>query len=236
MLPAPPARLKICIPLLLGLAGPAGADVGGTLSLQTDARERGLSYSNNRPSAQLGLAWDGSAGWYAGAQLSRVRFDDQRHGARVQAYGGHVFEIVPGLNGEAGLVAYRFENVSRYDFTEVYAGLLGELWSLRLYHSGDYYGIGQRSLYAELNLRWPLLPGLQAIGHAGVIKAEGGQRLPYVEPRGSTRTDLRAGLSWQVGSSSDLQLAWVSASRGGPYTWTDPTRRSTAVLALTTAF
>jgi hypothetical protein len=50
------------------------------------------------------------------------------------------------------------------------------------------------------------------------------------------RTDLRAGTSWQLGTSSELQLAWVAASRGGPYTWTDATRRRTVVLQLTTAF
>lgn len=230
------ARLKTWTLLLLSVAGPAWGDVGGTLSLQSDARDRGLSYSNNRPSAQLGLAWDGDSGWYAGAQLSRVRFDYQRQGARLQAYGGRVFELTPGLNGEVGLVTYRFENVSRYDFTEVYAGLLGELWSLRLYDSGNYYGIGQRSLYGEFNLRWPLMPGLQAIGHAGVIKAEGGQPLPWVERHGAARIDLRAGLSWQVGASTEMQLVGVSASRGGPYTWTDSTRRRTVVAGLTWAF
>jgi uncharacterized protein (TIGR02001 family) len=236
MLPAQPARLTIWILLLLSMAGPAWADVGGTLSLQSDARERGLSYSSNRPGAQLGLAWDGMGGWYAGAQLSRARFDAGRHGARLQAYGGRVFALTPGLDGEAGLVAYRFESVSRYDFTEVYAGLLGELWSLRLYHSGDYYGIGQRSLYGEFNLRWPLMPGLQATGHAGVLRGDGVSRMPYLESHGSTRIDLRTGLSWQLGASSELQLAWVSASRGGPYTWIDATRRRTVVLGLTAAF
>jgi len=236
MLPARPARLTIWIPLLLSIAGPARSDTGGTLSLQSDARERGLSYSNNRPGAQLGLAWDGADGWYAGAQLSRVRFDAGHHGARLQAYGGRVFSLTPGLDGEAGLVTYRFENLPRYDFTEAYAGLLGELWSLRLYRSGDYYGIGQRSLYGEFNLRWPLVQGLQAIGHAGVLRGDGVSRMPYLESHGPTRIDLRTGLSWQLGTHGELQLAWVSASRGGPYTWTDATRRRTVVLGLTAAF
>lgn len=234
MPPARLARLTLLIaPLLVG-AGVAWADVGATLSVQTDARERGMSYSGNRPGAQLGVAWDGDAGWYAGASLTWVRFTETR-GARLHAYGGRVVELAPGLDGEAGLLANRFENVSRYDFVEAYAGLLGERWNLRLYHSPDYYGGGQRSLYGEFNLRWPIAQGWTAVGHVGALRGWG-QVLPYIEPHGPTRVDLRVGVSRQLGASSDLLLAWTAASRGGPYTWTEATRRRTAVLVLTTAF
>lgn len=233
--PARLARLTTLVATLLAGAGLARADVGATLSLQTDARERGMSYSANRPSAQLGLAWDGEAGWYAGAQLAHARFS-QRRGAALQVYGGRVVELAPGLDGEAGLVAHAYENVSSYDYQEVYAGLLGERWNLRAYVSPDYYGIGQRSLYTEFNLRWPLAPGVAALGHVGLLRGWGGQPSRYGEPRGATRVDLRLGVSRQLGASSELQLAWTAAGRGGPYTWTDATRRRALVLSLTTAF
>ena len=236
MPPAHLARLTTLLIPLLGAAAPAWADVGGTLSLQTDARDRGMSYSGNRPSAQLGLSWDGPAGWYAGLQLARARFDADKHGAWLQGYGGRVFEIMPGLDGEAGVVAHSFQHVGRYDFYEVYAGLLGERWNLRLYHSPDYYGSGDHTLYGEFNLRWPLAKGVSAIGHVGMLHGHGGRVLSYLEPHGPTRVDLRAGASWQIAAGSELQLAWVAASRGGSYTWTDSTRRRTAVLSLTVAF
>lgn len=235
MPPARLARLTTLIASLLSGAGGAHADIGGTLSLQTDARERGMSYSANRPSAQLGLAWDGEAGWYAGAQLGQARFAQNR-GATLQLYGGRVFGLVAGLDGEAGIAAHAYQNVSRYDYQEVYAGLLGERWNLRAWLSPDYLGVGQRTLYTEFNLRWPLAPGLAALGHVGLLHGFGGQDLPYVESRSATRADLRMGASWQLGASSELQLAWVAAGRGGPYTWTEATRRRTAVLSLTTAF
>ncbi len=235
MPPAHPARLTTLVATLLACAGGAWADIGGTLSLQTDARDRGMSYSRNRPSAQLGLAWDGRDGWYAGAQLAQARFS-QRRGAALQLYGGRVFDLAPGLDGEAGIAAHAYENVSNYDYQEAYVGLLGERWSLRAYVSPDYYGIGQRTVYTEFNLRWPLAPGVSALGHAGLLHGFEGQALPYFESRSSTRADLRLGASWQLGASSELQLAWMAAGRGGPYTWTDATRRRTAVLSLTTAF
>lgn len=229
------ARLALLVAPLLAGAGRAAADVGATLSLQSDARERGLSYSAGRPSAQAGLAWDGDAGGYAGALLTRARFTDRR-GVWLRLYGGRVVELAPGLDGEAGLLVNRFENVSRYDFVEGYAGLLGERWSLRLHHSPNYFGGGQRSLYGELNLRWPVAPGLALVGHAGVLRGLGEARLPfYMEPHGPTRIDWRAGASWQLGRGCELQLAWVAASRGGPYTWAGESRRQTAVLGLSAA-
>lgn len=228
------ARLATLIAPLLGAAAPAGADVGGSVSLQTDARERGMSYSGEKPGAQLGLAWDGDAGWYAGAQLAHARFVQHR-GARLLAYGGRVVELAPGLDGEAGVIAQAFENVSRYDYQEVYIGLLGERWNVRLYHSPNYYGSGQRSLYGEFNLRWPVAAGVGLMGHVGVLRGQGASSV-YTEAHGPTRVDLRAGASWQVGESCELQLAWVSASRGGPYTWADSPRRRRVVLGATATF
>ena len=235
MPPARPARLALLIALLLAGPGAARADVGATLSVQTDARERGVSYSGNRPGAQLGLAWDGEGGWYAGASLSRIRFDRQS-GASLRAYGGRVFELQPGLDAEAGLLTNSFENASSYSFVEAYAALLGERWKLRLYASPDYYGNGQRSLYGEFNLHWPLAQGIAAIGHAGVLRAWGRPGVISYGPHPSVRVDLRAGVSFQLGEGSELQIAWVAASRGGPFNWIDATRRRTTVLSLTTAF
>jgi uncharacterized protein (TIGR02001 family) len=235
MPPARPVRITLLVvPLLAGL-GAARADVGATLSLQTDARERGLSYSANKPAAQLGLTWDGAQGWYAGASLSRARFA-RSSGPALRVYGGRVFALRPGLDAEAGLLAHRFESVPNYDFAEAYAALLGERWNLRVYASPNYYRVGQRSLYGELNLHWPLADGVAAVGHLGLLHGWGGGRNGYTEARRDSRLDVRAGLSRQLGEIAELQLAWVAASRGGPYTWTDAVRRRTVVLNLTMAF
>jgi uncharacterized protein (TIGR02001 family) len=233
--PARPACLTTLIALALAGSGVVHADVGGTLSLQTDARERGMSYSANRPSAQLGLAWDGEGGWYAGTQLGHARFTHVQ-GATLQLYGGRVFGLWPGLDGEAGIAVHAYENVSRYDYQEAYAGLLGEGWSARAWLSPDYYGVGQRSLYVELNGRWPLAPGVAAVGHVGLLHGQRTSTTAYAEARDATRVDARIGASWQLGAGSELQLAWTAAGRGGPYTWTDAARRRTLLLSLTTAF
>lgn len=223
--------------LMLLLTGAARADVGATLSVQTDARERGVSYTGNRPGVQLGLGWDGAAGWYGGVSLARVRFDADRRGAWLRAYGGRVLELKPGLDAEAGLVLHRYEGLSRYDFAEGYVGLLGEGWSARLHHAPDYYGSGQRTVYAEANARWPASAPLAVLGHAGLLRAHGASRWanqPY-NPQGQARVDLRAGASWQLGPGVEMQLAWVAAGRGGPVMWAGAMRRSTAQLTLSAA-
>ncbi|PTT91887.1 hypothetical protein DBR42_03030 [Pelomonas sp. HMWF004] len=163
-----------------------------------------------------------------------MRFDGQRRGAWLQAYGGRVVGLGPGLDIEAGLATHTFENVSRYDYQEAYASLLGEGWQLRIHGSPDYYGVGQRSLYVELNGRQALSPGWAATGHVGLLRVFGTS--PYAAQSGSMRLDLRLGLSGQLGSSSEVQLAWVGTGRGGPYTWAYQARRRSVVLSVTTAF
>lgn len=232
----PHLRLVLCLTLAgLLLAGPAAADMGLTLAALSDARERGLSYSGNRPTAQVGLAWDGDSGWYGGALLTRARLDSTHDGAWLRAYGGRVVALLPGLDGEAGVQLNRFERVTRYDHAEAYAGLLGERWSLRLHHAPDDYGSGQHTLYTALDLRWPLVPGLTATGHAGALRGLGRAGAVHTAPGGPVRTDLRLGWSWQLGAAGELQLARVAASRGGPYTWADTTQRHAWVLGLSLA-
>jgi uncharacterized protein (TIGR02001 family) len=229
------ARLILLIATPLSGVAIAHADIGGTVSLQSDARERGLSYSANRPSAQLGLAWDGDAGWYAGGQLGHARFTSAE-GLALQLYAGRVVPLTTAVNLEGGVIARRFENIASYDYQEAYVGLMASGWMLRLYASPDFYGIGQRSLYAELEGRWPLGAGLAAVGHIGWLRGWGGRGMAYDPGRRPWRGDGRLGLSWQVGGGSELQLAWVAASAGGPYTWTDATRRRTALVSLVSAF
>jgi len=204
--------------------------LGGTLSVQSDARFRGVSYSDEKPNAQATLTYDGTSGWYGGALLTKVHFGPWVQSTLLQGYAGRVFGLATGLDAEAGVQVNRFDGITRYNYGEAYVGLLAERWNARLYASNDYYGTKQRSLYAELNLNWPLSASVQAFAHAGVIDTRGGAYAPH-----SSRTDWRAGAAWRYGVA-ELQLAWVGAGRGGPYTWTADEHRQTWVLGLSVAF
>ena len=224
------SKLCLAAAALAGSGCAAAQGLGGTVALQSDSRFRGVSYSDEKPNAQATLTYDGSAGWYGGAMLTKVHFGPDRQSTMLQGYAGRVFSLATGLDAEAGVQVNRFDGITRYNYGEAYVGLLAERWNARLYASNDYYGTKQRSLYAEVNLNWPLTQSVQAFAHAGVIDARGG---PYAEP--SSRTDWRAGVAWRYGVA-ELQLAWVGASRGGPYTWTADEHRQTWVLGLSAAF
>lgn len=220
------------IAVLLAGAGPAHAQLGGSLSLQSDPRFRGVSLNGGKPQAQLNLLYDTTAGWYGGAMLAHMRFDAQRRSSLLLGYLGRVVPLAPGLDAEAGVTATRFADVPGYDYAEAYVGLLAERWSARVYYSGDYYGRSQRSLYAELGLNWPLLPALQGFVRLGALTGtQGANRNPH----GATRFDLRAGAALREGPF-EFQLAWVAVDRGGPYAGPYEPRRSMLALGARVAF
>ncbi len=210
----------------------ARAELGGTVSVQSEGRFRGIDYSNRHPQGQLTLTYDGESGWYGGGLLTRAHFVGQRRSGQLQAFAGRVFSLQPDLNAEAGVTASRFDSLQQYDYAEVYAGLLGEGWSTRLYYASDYFGSRQRSLYAELNLSWFRTTSAQVFSHIGVLHGSGG---PYRNPQGPSRLDLRMGVAWRPGAV-ELQLAWVAVSRGGPYTRAADARQQALILGLSAAF
>lgn len=230
----PALHAGLAISAALAGAPSARAELGGTVSVQSDSRYRGVSSSERRPQAQLTLAYDdeGGRGWYGGALLTRMHFDGDRRSGLLQGYLGRVATLAPGLDAEVGVSVNHFDRISRYDYAEAYLGLLGERWNARLHYANDYYGSAQRSVYGELNLNWLLAPALQGFAHAGLIHGSGNH---YRDTGGPTRLDWRAGAAWRLGLC-ELQLAWVGASRGGPYTWTENQRRQTLVLGLSASF
>jgi len=220
--------------LLTAAAGSAHADIGGGIAMQSDARWRGLSYSDCHPQAQASVSLDEpGSGLYGGAMLTRAEFGGGYRSATVQAYAGRVFGITPGIDGEAGLQYTRFNTLSRYDYGEAYAGLLGEGWNTRLYFSNDYFGIGQRSAYAEVNLQRALPFGLSGQAHIGWLRGLNSTRWSSAD--GDNRYDWRLGVSRRFGML-EAQLSWVGATRGGPYTWIPVGHRQTIVLGIAVSF
>jgi hypothetical protein len=232
-------RFLLALALVLPLGFPLGAraDIGASLMLQSDARERGLSYSAGRPSAALSLSWDGDSASYAGAALSRARFATQPPGTYrsspwLQVYGGHLFKLSPEIDLDLGLRGHQFASISRYNFAESYVGLQAEQWLLRLSRAPNYYGGHQATWYLEAQRRGPVQGALWWVLHAGLLKAQG---QGYVVQSNSQRWDARAGLSWSPQPGLEVQLAAVAAGQGGPTTWTGDEARRTMVLGVTWA-
>ena len=165
------ARWSGCVLAVL-FAAPACAEVSGSVTLLSDDRYRGVSLSDEAPTAQLAVAWDHGDGWYAGLQLTRVRLAYPDAPAQLQAvpYLGIVRVLRPGLNAEAGMQYSWFATSSHDDYPEFYVGLSGERVGARVSRAAHYLGQGA-AWYAEVNGTYPLREHLHAIGHLGALRA-----------------------------------------------------------------
>lgn len=229
--PSSHARPVLCVCALL--CGTAQAQWGATLGVESDLRFRGVSLSDGRPDLRLSLSYDHASGAFAGASATQVEFVRGRHALQLLGYAGYVARVAPGIGAEFGITSSVFSGNARYNYTEAFAGVLGERMSLRAYYAPDYFGFGQATVYVELDANAPLAPRWRVFGHAGALTALVCQA---VEDGRRTRTDLRVGLGFAAAPSLDVQLAWVTATGGGPYVVEYSTRRSTAVLSLLASF
>lgn len=190
---------------LIGLAclcAPAArAQLSGSAGLVSDYMYRGISLSDGKPAARLSLDFDGAQGWYAGGQVVSGQLAMQSHrNAQWLGYAGYARRLASGLAWEAGVSAYAFHGMPRWNFREVYAGLSFDNYSLRLHYAPDYLGFGERTVYAELNGGAPLAPGWRYLWRGGYLYAPG--------HAASSRAEARVGIgksfdAWQVQLSLD---------------------------------
>jgi len=218
-------------------AGEARAQVGGSVSVQSDHRFRGLSLSDGHPSARLTLSLDHASGWYAGASVAGVRVQGEQR-PQWLLYGGRAARLGGSLAWDAGATAVHVAGSAGTDYAELYAGLVGDRWTARVHFSPEYYGRSERTLYAEVNAALPLPARWRLFGHAGALA-----RLDAAG-RGNgrrVRADLRAGVAAGF-EAWDVQLAWVGVQRDASSGYYAPAYgesapdRSAVVLGVSCAF
>jgi uncharacterized protein (TIGR02001 family) len=214
----PSARLLLATALpavLAAAAPPARAQWSASVSAMSDYRFRGVSLSDHKPDLRAGIAYDGRAGWYGGAALTRVELGPEGARAQLLGYAGLSRRWSADWAWDAGITATHFVADADYDYAELYAGVLGRNLQARVYASPTYFGRHSRSLYAELDAQWPLSRWWSAQAHAGRLAASGrGQRSDW-------RVGLRRGFD-----AAQVQLDWSSAGHGGPYPAAYDGRRS----------
>ena len=217
----------------LMLGGAARAQLGATVSVESDYRFRGVSLSESKPAWRLTVNHDFVSGAYAGASATSVEIARGDRYSQVVGYAGYVTRPVDGRSLEFGASYSHFTGNSSYDYLEAYAGVLAERWSLRVHYAPDYFGRGVQTAYVDANAHWPLDEHVRLFGHTGALVPLAGHSFGPDERR--TRLDLRLGLGVTAGPL-DVQLAWVEASRGGPYPAVYGSRRSTWQLSALLSF
>ncbi len=200
--------------MALGVATPASAQLGGSLTFQTDDRFRGYSLSEGRPVATLSLSYDDASGLYVAGTATGVA---TRHsGVKLLGFQeniGFARQIGTGPTFDIGVTnadyTDYFSGGYHADYREVYVGLLARNLSTHLHFSPHYFRGGVSTFYADVDGVLHPLPDWRLTGHVGVLVQTDG---PHQYGELGTHYDWRLGLGRRLGPI-DLQLAW---SEGGP--------------------
>ncbi len=218
-------------------AGPVRAQIGASLSLDSDYRFRGVSLSQGQPTLSLDIAYDHPSGAYAGASAIAVR--TTHSGAQLLGYTGYAGYAVRtpfGLAWDMGVsnttvteyVRHRYS----YNYSELYVGVVTDNISAHVYYSPSYHGEDMGAVYADLDGAFKPVKHWRVFGHVGALSSLGG----HGEQAGRReRYDLRAGVATEF-EHGELRLAWTLASPQSPYPAERIRDRGAVVLGATYFF
>jgi uncharacterized protein (TIGR02001 family) len=217
------------------------AQFSGTASGVSDYRYRGITFSDRKPAAQAGLAYDDSTGWYAGAFGSTVLISPP-HGStsyfQAVGYAGYAMRLPGGVSAEAGGSYSAFAGEGDINYGEVYVGAATNSLGARIYYSPRYFGQSSNSVYGEIDATQPLIDRVRLRAHVGFLRYR--YESPYEPMRAGQPTqnvvDGRIGLRFDL-DVLQLEIAWVGVSNHtAAYVITGSSSPNTVVAALSLSF
>ena len=198
-------------------SAPARAQLAANVSVESDYRFRGLSLSNEQPDVRLNLSYDspslGKLGEaYAGISVIGAQLANgqgPRPGYQVLGYvdyAGYVIRPKQGPALEVGFTNMHVQARYSYDFSEIYAGIITDSFSARLYYSPHYFGHDVRTVYTDFNgshrLSGDWLSGhWRLFGHVGVLT-------PLSGALRAERYDVRVGVAVSM-NNYEVQMGWT---------------------------
>lgn len=223
--------------LLAGVATPACAQLGGSISFQTDDYFRGYSLSEGRPVATLNLSYDAPSGLYGTGTVTAVA--TRQSGIKLLGFQENVGFARRIAAGPIIDVGFTNASYSEYysggrdaDYREVYAGLITDHIATHLHYAPHYFRGGISTLYVEADGVLHPLRLWRLTGHIGVLKQLDGPHMRYDR---HPHYDWRLGLGRRVGPF-DLQLAWADGAPGPDYYAGERHRRGAITFAISYAF
>lgn len=179
---------------------PAAAQIGAAVSIYSDERFRGISFSDGRPVGILDLSYDAPNGLYGEVSGSVVA---SREGIRTLGFSlnsGYAKRLKSGITTEIGVVHFRLSHYSGLEpgrnYTEVYVGLSGRNVGGRLSVSPDYLGAARWTVHGELNGHVDLTERLVLDGTIGLLVPFGSSAY---ESDSKSQLDGRIGISERFG-------------------------------------
>lgn len=219
----------------------------GSLTVTNDYLFRGISQTDHRPAAQLGLEYDGAAGWYLGGWTSNVSWlsdtststQPVSNSLEFDAYGGWRGQFDSDWHWDAGLYAYTYPGSYPHGYTspqtlEGYAWLGWKHFTLKYFRSfTNLFGVADSrgSEYAELSWHQPLTANWSLAAHVGHQRVAGNAAASY--------SDWKLGVARNFAHGWSLALDWhdTNARR---VVYTNPQGRylgrATAMLSVAKAF
>lgn len=208
---------------------PVGAQVAGSLTLESDYRLRGYSITAGRAAGIAALSYDDASGLYLNA--SAIGAIDEDHDPTLVGIVGNLGysrRLSPQLSVDAGLLhseyPHRLGGYGSTRYSEVYVGVLAHNLAAHVYYSPNYFGSGEHALYVELEGSLRTVQDLRLSAHLGRLVYIG---QPYGAYRRGDQYDWRLSASRRFGDFN-LQLA---LSGGGPaYDYYDGREHSKTAL------
>ena len=188
--------------LALGLAwaGPAAAQVAGSVGVDSDYLLRGYSLTNDRPALVAQVSYDHPSGAYFSLSgLNELGCTSRFLGVIGDA--GFAARISRHVTIDAGVIRSAIRAASPdlqgFKYTEIYAGGYVGPVSGRIYYSPDYRKEGQATLYGEIEAGFEPRRNWRISGHVGLLTYLGSS--PYSRA-GKTNADARVSVGRQFGS------------------------------------
>lgn len=179
----------------------AEAQVGSSLSIDSDYRFRGRSLSDGKPVATITISYDDRSGVYSGASVTGA-LTGQKAGELVsqQLYVGYARTVASGIDLDVGMSAYRYTSAysagRRELFGEIYIGATVGDVAVYVRYSPSYYGNAGPVVYFDVATNSEIAESTRFYTHAGLLIQTSGA--PTLGGRKS-RYDLQAGVAREFG-------------------------------------
>lgn len=185
----------------LAVGSHANAQVGATISVDSDYRYRARSLSTGRPVATIALSYDDRSGTYTGAAVTGLLSGPEAGGlVSQQIYAGYAWPITSDVDLDAGISAYRYTSLhsagKREFFGEAYIGATAGDVSAYVRYAPDYYGQAGPVVYFDLATNSEIAEATRFYTHAGLLLQASGA--PTLGGRRS-RYDVHAGVAREFG-------------------------------------
>ena len=190
----------LCLALLI-LSSAATAQVGASVSLDSDYRFRARSLSDGNPVATVAISYDDRSGAYTGAAAT-MALSGQKAGQLVSqsVYAGYARAISSHVDFDLGVSVYRYTSAHsagrRELFGEVYIGATAGDIAAYVRYSPAYYGRAGPVVYVNIATNSEIAEATRFYTNAGLLIQASGA--PTIGGR-KMRYDLQTGLAREFG-------------------------------------